>query len=988
MTARGRLAVVLALALAIGSSSAGEANPPAPKEPPKKGPAATPADPKPPEEATPAKPADAEKAAEAARAERLAKLYENAEALYNQGRYRDAQKLYAQIALDEPGYRRVASRLESIRKRLAEEDRKAREAQLERLLEVADAHHATGNFEAAAKACEAVLAIEPTNKRARQRFSECAAELDLRRRVASIIAEPDVRPADTELLAQAKTALAEGQPAPAAPKDAAPVIRSPKDLPPAQPPAPKPAPAAPKAETAPRPAPPAHGNNQDNDPEGRRLIKDAWDLVESANGAQEPKPLLRKALDTLAPIAVTSKHSERSKETAALLRRSISRRLAQDGRALTADEAQRARLYKRYLEAEELFRKKHYQDCVDATTEILDEDRSFTLARQLNQEARIKVHEDEMEEKDIQHRVAFDQRMTEIEDMSVPRGMPPSVPRSPIELTRPTYEIASPELEEKLNQKLTVNLIAADLDYLLDLLFRSTGVNIIYNPDAVQGKTITLHVANFPLRQLLDYIAENHGLEFVTTRDGVLITTPDQPRLESFIIPLLYGLMDVGEAPPSAAVAAQNVAATTLTPPTTSDIEKLLTVLPQLIKWPQGSFFYLDRKMNLIYVRTTRDAYHEVVRMLDPIDQLPPMVLIKTLFIQLEADDFESAGVDLTFSTVCSEKLYPRLTWDATTSSWVETLDPTTTGLSLPVKGGTSTEASSSFGADTYGEEATNPQIKFSGVFNKAQFELTLDALQRTGRARTLNAPNVICVNNCTATISITKTLIYIEDYQVDRADISGTSYGNPYYQQQQVPGQTTGYIPPLSSEPVITPVFAEDEYTGFTLDVIPSVGKDTRYISLTLNPRIRQEVPPRLKFDLYLPATGGSAVGGTPTTTGLQKVQVERPIVQEQALSTKLFVADGSIVGLGGLIQQEKSEVRSKIPILGDIPIIGYLFSKTSYRDKKKNLLIFVQAELITPTGARYADSGRIDEARATETPARPDGEVAPPVVRREPRP
>ena len=965
MTARGSLAGLLALALGIGSLSAAE-SPKAPAPPP----AAKPAEPAQP-------PAPAPEETEAARRERLGKLYQSAEALYGQGRYREAQKLYAQIALEEPNYARVGARLDGIRKRLAEEDRRAREAQIERLLEVADAHFAAGRFEPAARACEAVLAIEPAHREAQRKLAECAGELDLRRRVTSIIAEPGAAAPERRVLAQAKTALAEPPgpaPAPAAPPEgAAPVVRSAKDL------APPPAPA--KATHVVRPgenieiieadapaAAPAPAA-RDDDPEGRRLIKEAWDLCESAKLATDPSPVLHKALDTLAPITAISKHSERNKQTAAMLRTSISRRLAEGGRALSPEEAKRARLYQCYLQAEDLFRKRHYEECSQLTDQILAEDKTFTLARQLNQEARVRTQEEKMRDKDLEHRLAFDRRMAEVEDMSVPNDPATPVERPPIDLTRPTFEITSPELEEKLNQRVSVNLIDADLDYFLDLLFRSTGVNIIYNPEVVQGKTITVHITNYPLRQLLDYIAKNHGLSFTTTRDGVLITTPDQPLLESFIIALNYGLIDVDEPAPSGPVAQQGGAAPPLPPPASSNLEKLVGQLPQLCDWPQGSFTYLERKMNLLYVRTTRDTYREVVRLLDPVDQIPIQVLIKTLFMEISLDDFDTLGVQLELKAK---------------------------DINLGHLGNATTKLLQGkilqFGGDQISQDAnTNATLRLAGVYKGAEFDFILDALQRSSKARTLSAPNVICVNNSTATISVTKTLVYIEDYEVDRADISGTSYGsNPYYYQQQqvVPGQTaqTPYYPPLSSEPIITPVFAEDEYTGFTLDVYVSVGKDTRYVTLTLNPRIREEAGDRLKFDLYLPATGGvQPTTGTPTGTtpgvvgavanavtgtdnnvssGLQRVQIERPIIDERSLSTKLTVADGSVVALGGLIQQKRAEATSKVPILGDIPILGYFFSNRSYRDTKTNLLIFVQAELITPTGARYNDSGHIDEA------------------------
>ncbi len=89
-------------------------------------------------------------------------------------------------------------------------------------------------------------------------------------------------------------------------------------------------------------------------------------------------------------------------------------------------------------------------------------------------------------------------------------------------------------------------------------------------------------------------------------------------------------------------------------------------------------------------------------------------------------------------------------------------------------------------------------------------------------------------------------------------------------------------------------------------------------------------------------------------------------------------------LVGIGGLTRHSKKQVRSKVPILGDIPVLGWLFSTTSYKDEKSNLLIFVQVEVITPAGARYSDAGRAEATStvtAREQPA-PAGASRPPVV------
>ena len=918
-----------------------------------------------------------------------AKLCEQADALHAKGKFRDAERLYAQIALDRPHYPGVARRLRDIRERLEEADRHARRARLERHLEAAKAHFSVANYATAVRACEDALLLDPKNEQAQRLLANAAGELELQRRVTAAIA--DTRPAKghRQLIAQATTAVSPGGPPPAEPKapappgKPAPVVRSAGGAtlaPPPPPPARRvvgPGANIEIVEAGGPPAASAPGSNAEADPEGSRLVAKAWDTYQAAKLADNPRPLLRQALDTLAPIQAASAHSRHAKGTAALLRKSISRHLAAEGEIATPEEKQRARLYARYVEAEEALRKKNYDVAATICEDILIEDPRFTLARNLRQEAKIKQQEFELLEKQLEGRVRHDGFLIEVEDQATPPKEVPAIERPPIDLTRQSVQIASAELDEKLNQRVSVNLIDADLDYFLDLLFRSTGVNIIYNPEVVADKTITVHVANYPLDQLLDYIARNHGLMFAKTRDGVLITTPEEPRLETFVIPLHQGLVDVLEAPPSAGVAEEGGDQPPIDPPTTSSVELLVEQFPSLIEWPDGSFTYLDRKMNILYLRTTREVHEEVIRMLDPVDQVPPQVHVKALFLEIDATDFESIGTEFSLDkrlNIGHTDFGRRIGWEVSPGDVLKF----------------ATDANAEIGDPTGGMNFT-----LSGIIkDETQFTMTLDALQRSGKTRRLAAPSVICMNNCTARVSVTKDLVYIEDWEVDRADISGTSYGygNYPYNQPVIDPNDPNYnqynnYNQLSSEPIIIPRFAEGEDTGFTLDVTVSVGKDTRCITLTLNPRIRKLVETKT-YEIIFPITNpttdeeGNLVPAEPL-----KGTVEQPIVATRNVATKLVVADGATVVLGGLIQKDKEEIISKIPILSDIPILGQFIGRKTYKDRTTNLVIFVKAELITPSGARYADAGTLNTHEPPRgTPRVEIQDTTAPVVRRAP--
>lgn len=67
-----------------------------------------------------------------------------------------------------------------------------------------------------------------------------------------------------------------------------------------------------------------------------------------------------------------------------------------------------------------------------------------------------------------------------------------------------------------------------------------------------------------------------------------------------------------------------------------------------------------------------------------------------------------------------------------------------------------------------------------------------------------------------------------------------------------------------------------------------------------------------------------------------------------ERRLDTSVLVSDGSMIVLGGLIDTQKDESDYKVPVLGDIPLIGHLFSSHAKKEQKRNLMIFLRPTII----------------------------------------
>jgi general secretion pathway protein D len=78
----------------------------------------------------------------------------------------------------------------------------------------------------------------------------------------------------------------------------------------------------------------------------------------------------------------------------------------------------------------------------------------------------------------------------------------------------------------------------------------------------------------------------------------------------------------------------------------------------------------------------------------------------------------------------------------------------------------------------------------------------------------------------------------------------------------------------------------------------------------------------------------------------------IKQPLFSTRALATSIVIWDGQTVVLGGLIREDVQTISDKVPFLGDLPMFGRLFQNKTTQKTKRNLLIFVSARLIDPSG------------------------------------
>ena len=175
--------------------------------------------------------------------------------------------------------------------------------------------------------------------------------------------------------------------------------------------------------------------------------------------------------------------------------------------------------------------------------------------------------------------------------------------------------------------------------------------------------------------------------------------------------------------------------------------------------------------------------------------------------------------------------------------------------------------------------------------------------------------------------------------------------------------GQNNTFAPGTSA---ISPITQSVE-TGPILDVVPYVLADGYTINLAL-------IPSDTEF-------GGYDQLALPQVTGTLNV-VELPTVLPKftvrQLVTTVNVWDNQTVVLGGLITSTVSSTKDSVPVIGDIPLIGRLFQSQSKTTAKNNLMIFVTATIVDPSGSRVHSDEELPFAQAG-VPAQPSDNIAP---------
>lgn len=226
---------------------------------------------------------------------------------------------------------------------------------------------------------------------------------------------------------------------------------------------------------------------------------------------------------------------------------------------------------------------------------------------------------------------------------------------------------------------------------------------------------------------------------------------------------------------------------------------------------------------------------------------------------------------------------------------------------------------------------SAGPLATLTGVIGEYDVSAVVRALSQKQGTDLLSAPKVTVLSGNPATITVAQEMRYPQSYGQTQSQV-GTGSANG--------GGSAGVAITAG-----TPQEFTSRNVGVELRVTPTVEEDNYSISLDLNPKVTE-------FDGFVEFGGPSIAisGGTTVTVPSGFYQ---PIFSVRDIVTKVTIWDGATLVMGGLTREEVKKVHDKVPILGDLPLLGRLFRSTGQSAQKRNLIIFVTAKLVNPGGA-----------------------------------
>jgi general secretion pathway protein D len=233
-----------------------------------------------------------------------------------------------------------------------------------------------------------------------------------------------------------------------------------------------------------------------------------------------------------------------------------------------------------------------------------------------------------------------------------------------------------------------------------------------------------------------------------------------------------------------------------------------------------------------------------------------------------------------------------------------------------------------------------------TGLFSDGQVQMIMRGLAQKKGTDLMTAPSVTARSGQKATIEIIREFIYPTEYEPPELPNSVGQTSGGFGGGGGLLGGGGGSFPVTPA----TPTAFETRNTGVTLEIEPTIGENDFVIDLRFVPEI-VEFEGFINYGSPIQSPSTDALGN-PVTSTITENRIEMPVFSTRRVNTALTIYDGYTVAVGGLMREDVQNVEDKVPIFGDIPLIGRLFQSKAENRIKSNLIVFVTAQIIDATG------------------------------------
>ena len=468
------------------------------------------------------------------------------------------------------------------------------------------------------------------------------------------------------------------------------------------------------------------------------------------------------------------------------------------------------------------------------------------------------------------------------------------IPKGAIPIAPQPKEVALPETHTG-PILISMDFENAKLKDVLKIFCQQSGLNFIAGEN-VKLKAITLYLNKVTVQDALDSIIKANGLTYERQEDSdiFIVKESGEPQivLETKIYKLKYAfaedrtLMKIGDDVAETIKGIKEI------------IEKLLT--------PNGSLT-IDERTNSIIITDIPSRFALIDRAIAGLDCLLPQVIIEARIVELTTSDLDQLGVN--WSSLAGYTIgfrSPSRTYSSnrqggqarsdqysTTSKdsnqFDRVISPSGTLETTTIDLDLSNDRSLT---DTFTRTLLKGDLR-SAILSADDFELTLSLLLTDTNTDIISCPNIVTEHAKEAKITV------------------GEEYPIPSFawNDDTASWEVQGF---------------EYKDIGILLRVIPFATRKDKNITLEVHPEI-------------------SNISGFSNFQGIQI-----PIIATKQATTKVAISDGETLAIGGLIQTRDTSTEIKVPVLGDIPVLGRLFKHKEATKVKTNTIIFITPHIM----------------------------------------